>query len=159
MERAAAQGAEVLYFPARHVASDQLIELGGVAATLRYPCPDLQDIVDRRPDAGKGPAPAPLPPPPENDPASLDVEELRRELTKLGRSAKGNLPDLVGRLRKARADAAAKAAKPSSKPTKASAPPPPPPKASKKAPKPKANYDEDDWDDGYDDTYDGAYDY
>lgn len=159
VERAAAQGAEVLYFPARHVASDQLIELGGVAATLRYPCPDLQDIVDRRPDAGKGPAPAPLPPPPENDPASLDVEELRRELTKLGRSAKGNLPDLVGRLRKARADAAAKAAKPSSKPTKASAPPPPPPKASKKAPKPKANYDEDDWDDGYDDKYDGAYDY
>ena len=31
--------------------------------------------------------------------------------------------------------------------------------ASKKAPKPKANYDEDDWDDGYDDKYDGAYDY
>ena len=37
--------------------------------------------------------------------------------------------------------------------------PAPPPKASKKAPRPKANYDEDDWDDGYDDTYDGAYDY
>ena len=122
VERAAAQGAEVLYFPPRGcVASDQLIELGGVAATLRRPCPDLQDIVDRRPDAGKGPAPAPLPPPPENDPASLDVEELRRGTDEAGTVREGQLAGPRRAPPQGLADAAAKAAKPSSKPTKAGA--------------------------------------
>ena len=151
VESAQAQGCEVLYFPARHVASDALAELGGVAATLRYPCPDLQGVVDCLPAASK-PPPAPPPPPPPADPAALDIDALRLELQRLGRSAKGTPADLVGRLRKARADAAAPAR--ALRPKPAPAPKPAPKKA-----KPKVNADEGDWDDGYDDKYDGAYDY
>ncbi|KAJ8601766.1 hypothetical protein CTAYLR_006815 [Chrysophaeum taylorii] len=39
-------GADVLAFPARHVTADRLRKLGGIAAILRFPCPDLQEVVD-----------------------------------------------------------------------------------------------------------------
>lgn len=50
VEAAAAGGACVLPFSARHVAAEALRDLGGVAARLRYPCPDLQAIMDFSPD-------------------------------------------------------------------------------------------------------------
>ena len=38
--------AVVLVFPKNHVTAQRLRNLGGVAAVLRFPCPDLQDITD-----------------------------------------------------------------------------------------------------------------
>ncbi|KAJ1445070.1 hypothetical protein M885DRAFT_551093 [Pelagophyceae sp. CCMP2097] len=43
---AKATGSTVVIFPSRHVAAESLVKLGGIAATLRFPCPDLADVVD-----------------------------------------------------------------------------------------------------------------
>ena len=81
VEAAAASGAEVLAFPSRHVAAEGLRDLGGVACVLRYPCPDLQDVVDFLPDA-PGPPAAPseagtvVAPPPA--PAAAHVETKKK---------------------------------------------------------------------------------
>lgn len=46
VQRAKEAGAHVLAYPARHVTADKLNQLGGLAAVLRFPCPDLQDVRD-----------------------------------------------------------------------------------------------------------------
>eukprot|EP00812_Abedinium_dasypus_P007960 NODE_2017_length_1012_cov_266.779519.p2 GENE.NODE_2017_length_1012_cov_266.779519~~NODE_2017_length_1012_cov_266.779519.p2 ORF type:complete len:190 (+),score=80.87 NODE_2017_length_1012_cov_266.779519:164-733(+) len=38
------QGCIVHIFSSQHVSGEQLHQLGGIAATLRFPCPDLDDI-------------------------------------------------------------------------------------------------------------------
>lgn len=38
------QGATVLIFSSQHVSGEQLHQLGGIAAVLRFPCPELDDI-------------------------------------------------------------------------------------------------------------------
>jgi len=39
-------GGDVRMFSSLHVSGDQLKQLGGVAAILRFPLPDLDDIID-----------------------------------------------------------------------------------------------------------------
>uniref|UniRef100_A0A7S3K686 eRF1/Pelota-like N-terminal domain-containing protein n=1 Tax=Aureoumbra lagunensis TaxID=44058 RepID=A0A7S3K686_9STRA len=46
IDTASSSAGQVLVFPARHVAAQRLALLGGIAAILRFPCPDLQDITD-----------------------------------------------------------------------------------------------------------------
>ena len=43
MEGVAAGGGEALVFSAAHVSGEQLNQLSGVAAVLRFPLPELED--------------------------------------------------------------------------------------------------------------------
>ena len=44
MENVANTGGEVLVFSSMHISGEELEQLSGVAAILRFPCPDLEDL-------------------------------------------------------------------------------------------------------------------
>ena len=44
MVQAIRSSAEVLVFSSQHVSGEQLEQLSGIAAVLKFPCPELDDV-------------------------------------------------------------------------------------------------------------------
>ena len=77
VEGAQRAGATVLVCSSRHVTGERLGAYGGVAALLRFPCPDLADFVDHAPPPPAGPDDAALA-------AALDAAALEAAADLLG---------------------------------------------------------------------------